>query len=156
MAFALDAVAAKLEELGFGTVGSTIFVDYLPDGEGVPSQCYSLWESAGFANNVFEGIASSMSPRFTLYTRGVARDYLTPRRMAYDAYVAMSRLGQFDFDVVELDSTSTIVDTRRVRILGIAFDSTPALLERDDDERCLFTASGTVTWSLWTETGAGS
>lgn len=89
----LPELSAYLATQGIGTVGSTIFEDFLPP---TPDACVALFEYGGRADHNIRAFGQAELtrefPRVQVLVRGAADDYGTPRVKIQDVLRALTRV----------------------------------------------------------------
>lgn len=123
----LDEVSTYLQTNGVGTVGTVVFLDYLPD---TPDTVVSLFANPGSPPTTVMGGSSGAAvvrnPRLQVFTRGTADGAgVVAARVAIDAIYALLE------QVVNTTLSS-------VRYLSIEAVDEPALLERDEQQRPVY------------------
>lgn len=87
----LDEIAAQLQVLGCGTVGTTIFTGYLPPA---PDVCCVIYETGGQAPEFRLGSAAIYyeTPGIQVVFRGEPDDYAAARALAETAYRGLAQV----------------------------------------------------------------
>ena len=85
----LNEIAAKLQALSLGTIGTTIHIGTMPE---TPDACCAIYETGGLAPDYQFGTAGIglETPAVQVVFRGVAYDYSTPRASAKTAYEGLA------------------------------------------------------------------
>lgn len=129
MAEVADVLATYLQAQGLGTIGTDIYIDWMPDSADALISVYRL---PGVGPSYFMDTSHPVNQsRVQVFTRGVPADYQTPRTKA----------GQ----VAALFHPLVGVTLSGMRFLACSATDDPHLVERDSKERCLFTQFWEVT-----------
>lgn len=116
----LNEIAAHLQALGVGVLGTTLFIGSMP---ATPDVCVALFEYGGLAPEKGFGTPGNKweTPAIQVVARGVKGDYAGPRAKVAVAYAELSKI--------------------EAELLGSTFYhhihavQAPFLMRRDDSER---------------------
>ena len=121
----LNEIAAKLQSLSLGTIGSTIHIGVMPE---TPDACCAVYEYGGLAPDFKIGTSGIYfeTPAVQVVFRGVAFDYSTPRSNAATAYNGLASV-----------EVATISSTGGTSALyhWIHPEQAPFLMQRDANNR---------------------
>ena len=143
MSYVADVLAGRLIALNVATAGA-VFVDALPEpSQTVPEAVVALWDTMGSDLPSLGCAAPATSGRMQLLVRGAVGDVATTRKRAWRAYQALGAINGLSASVNdEVGAMATI------GVLAINFDGPPNLIERDHNERPLFSANATVWFTI--------
>ncbi len=120
----LDEIAAKLEVLGVGTVGTTIHKGMMPE---TPDACCAVYEYGGMAPDLGFGTAGIHleTPAVQVMFRGAPGDYATPRASAATAYNGLA----------SVEATTLIGGGTSAFYHTVHPQQAPFLMQRDKNDR---------------------
>lgn len=126
----LDEIGKYLEDEGVGTVGTDLFLGFLPD---TPAACVALQEYSASPPSPGFGVPGIQheTPGVQVLARGTPEDYDGPRAKAEAAYKALAKVqGQ----------TLTSAASSAAYLMVLAQQS-PFVLDRDAEMRVIFAAN---------------
>lgn len=123
---AVDALASRIEDLGVGTVGTTIFIDSMPDAaDGSLDTCTVIYQAGGGAPVLTQGDNTDL-PGFQVIARSLsATTALTNLLTIFQSFHGL---------------TETDVHGVHFKLL-YAVNSNPIPLGRDERQRFLYSMS---------------
>ena len=124
-----DVLATHLQTQAVGALGTSLFIDYMPDS---PDAQVAVFELAGLGPSyVLDKGEPLVQTRVQVFARGAARDYQGPRQKATDVAAALRPI---------MGTTLS-----GLRIVEMSATDNPHLHERDGKERVVFTQFWEVT-----------
>lgn len=123
-----DVLATHLAAQGHGTVGTSIFIDWMPDS---PDAVVALYNQPGTGPLYTGGSTPITQPNVQVITRGAPRAYQAARTKAQSVWTTLN--------------TMVNVTVAGVRFVGLVANDEPTLLTRDTKERVSFVQNWVVT-----------
>lgn len=123
MAEVADVLATYLQTQGIGTIGTDLYIDWMPDKVDVLTSVYRLpGEGPSYVMNRGYPVNNS---RAQIVTRGLPADARSPRQKIADVAALLHSL--------------VGVTLSGMRFIACSATDDPHLLERDSKERCTYT-----------------
>ena len=111
----LDALGQHLEDVGIGTLGTSIFLSIMPD---TPNVCVALYEDTGVGpvNLMGNNVVAIERPRIRAYVRAARNEYVAARTMAANVRDALGSLVATTIesvDIIAVEPTSDLYPITR-------------------------------------------
>ena len=98
----LEAVGAKLQTDGIGTLGTSIFLSLMPDS---PDVCIAVYEYAGLPPLDTFGASVTVAldrPQIQVMTRATRNDYVTARDKAVDVRNSLAKISNISLSGITI------------------------------------------------------
>lgn len=144
------AAVVLLRAVPWGHPAPTVTVDWLP-AEDTP--VLGVFELPGFGPDyAFGGLPQHAYARLQLQARGAPRDYITPQRIIYRAWRELGAVAGVSVTaasiVAAFPAYSPADLPTAITLLAVEATDLPELVERDERDRCVFTANFTVSTAV--------